>query len=255
MRTGLYIAILLASLPWLLFSGPSRAAEDSHALNEKNIQIFTEKLQKNFPGLSPDLVSASPVAGVYEVIIGAKLLYITEDARYLLDARIIDLNRKADISTPRINAVHLLALRRLGTDRMIRFDPPKDKTRYTVTVFTDLDCPYCRKMHAQIAEYNALGIAIHYLLYPRAGLNSPSYHKAVSVWCSDDRKAALTKAKTGAVIPAKTCDNPVVKHMALGEQMGIRGTPSVVFPNGEVVMSYIPPKKMIQMLEVGTKAN
>lgn len=248
MRVKLNIIVLMGSLLCLLSTGASYAEEQGNGLSDTSIKLFSERLQKNFPGLKPDLVSKSPIAGVYEVIIGAKLLYITDDAKYLLDGRIIDLGRKADITTPRMNAAHLLALQRLGTDRMIRFDPPKEKARYTITVFTDLDCAYCRKMHGQISEYNALGIAVHYLLYPRAGLNSPSYKKSVSVWCSDDRNAALTRAKSGVDIPAKTCENPVINHMALGEQMGIRGTPSIVFPNGELVMSYIPPDKLIQML-------
>lgn len=248
MRIKPNITVLLPSLLCLLSAGALYAEEQGNRVSDTSIKLFSDRLQKNFPGLKPDLVSVSPIAGVYEVIIGAKLFYITNDARYLLDGRIVDLEKKADITTPRMNAAHLLALQRLGTDRMIRFDPPKEKTRFTITVFTDLDCPYCRKMHGQIAEYNALGIAVHYLLYPRAGVNSPSYQKSVSVWCSDDRNAALTRAKSGVDIPARTCDNPIINHMALGEQMGIRGTPSIVFPNGELVMSYIPPDKLIQML-------
>ena len=126
---------------------------------------------------------------------------------------------------------------------------PEGKPSYTITVFTDIDCGYCRKLHGEMAGYNAEGIKVQYLFYPRAGEGSPSFAKAVSVWCADDRRTALTDAKAGKSIPDKTCPNPVKEHLELGEKMGVSGTPAIVLENGEMVPGYIPPKRLAAMLK------
>jgi len=116
-------------------------------------------------------------------------------------------------------------------------------------VFTDIDCGYCRKLHADMDKYNAQGIRVRYLFYPRAGLRSESYRKAVSVWCADDRKAAMTAAKTGRPLPARSCVNPVADQYNLGRQLGVRGTPALVLEDGEIIPGYVPPDKLRTMLD------
>jgi thiol:disulfide interchange protein DsbC len=133
---------------------------------------------------------------------------------------------------------------------MLIFSP--DKPTHTITVFTDIDCGYCRKLHHEMADYHAKGIRVRYLMFPRSGVNSPSYDKAVSVWCSEDRNDSLTKAKNGKDPAPRTCDNPVQNHMAMGRSIGVQGTPSIVFEDGRVIPGYVPAERLAAMLAAPT---
>jgi thiol:disulfide interchange protein DsbC len=207
---------------------------------------FTRKLQQYFPKIKPDSVRPSPVKGLYEVIIGPRVYYLSQDARYLVPANIIDLQAGINLTKPRMQMARLNALEGIGEDNMITFSPAKPE--YIITVFTDIDCAYCRKMHSQIEDYNKLGIAIRYLFYPRAGMGSESYKTAMSVWCNKDRKKAFTDAKAGKKITFKACDNPISTHMKLVQQMELRGTPALLLPSGELIESYIPPAELLKLL-------
>jgi len=125
---------------------------------------------------------------------------------------------------------------------------PKDY-KYTVTVFTDIDCGYCRKLHAEIDQYNAKGIRVRYLMFPRAGVGSPSYQKAVNVWCADDRNQALTRSKAGETLEEKQCKNPVADEYALGQMVGVTGTPAIFLADGELVPGYVPADRMESILK------
>jgi len=207
---------------------------------------FTKALAKYFPNVSPDSVTQTPISGLYEVLIGPRVYYFSPDARYLMAANIIDLKDGVNLTKPILLKARQNALKQIGEENMIIFSPEKPK--YTLTVFTDIDCVYCRKMHEQMGEYNKLGIAIRYLFFPRAGLGSGSHKTAVSVWCNKDRKDAMTKAKKGVAIPEKSCDNPVGDHIQLVRQMEVRGTPALILPSGELIESYIPPKELLKLL-------
>ena len=140
-----------------------------------------------------------------------------------------------------------IVLSKIDEDRMIVYGP--DDAKHTITVFTDIDCGFCRRLHSEMDQYNKQGIAIRYLFYPRAGIGSDSYNKAVSVWCADDRHAAMDAAKAGKDIPSKTCDNPVEAHYELGQQMRVQGTPALVLSDGEIVPGYVPPAKLRRALD------
>jgi thiol:disulfide interchange protein DsbC len=128
-----------------------------------------------------------------------------------------------------------------------------------VTVFTDIDCGYCRRLHTQMADYNNAGISVEYLFFPRAGLGSESFTKAVSVWCAANRNEALTHAKNGDAIENKTCDNPITEEFELGRKIGIAGTPAVIADDGTQIGGYLTPEQMVARLDQlkaeGTKAN
>lgn len=134
---------------------------------------------------------------------------------------------------------------------MVIFAPAKYD--HTVTVFTDTECGYCRKLHREIADYGAQGIRVRYVFFPRAGVGSGSYKEAVSVWCSDDRQRAMTEAKSGKKLAAKSCKNPVKKHMEVGELLGISGTPAIVLESGDLVPGYVPAKRLAEMLKVAKR--
>ena len=199
------------------------------------------------PGLVADSIRATPIDNLYEVCFGMRLVYVTGDGRYLLQGKVIDLETRTEITDNRLSELKLAALAKLDEKDMIVFGP--DDAKYTITAFTDVDCGYCRKLHSEMDKYNANGIRIRYMAYPRAGLNSESYNKMVSVWCADDRKAAMNIAKTGASIPPKTCDNPIAEQYALGQAMRIQGTPALILDDGDVLPGYVPADKLVKLLE------
>jgi thiol:disulfide interchange protein DsbC len=235
------IAAALATAGLLLVglvATPAQAADEAAKIRAS--------LAKVLPDYKPTSVQPTPVKGLYQVEIGPQVMFVTGDGRYLIDGAIVDLKTREDITETARSAARLRAIDSIGEDQMIVFDAPKNE--HTVTVFTDIDCGYCRKLHEHIKDYAAEGIRVRYLFYPRTGENSPSFDKAVSVWCADDRQAALTAAKSGKRIDERTCMNPVKKHMELGELMGIRGTPAIVLEGGDMIPGYVEPKRLAAVL-------
>jgi thiol:disulfide interchange protein DsbC len=206
-----------------------------------------EAIAKSMPSVKVDSVKPSEVKGLYEVTVGANIFYISEDGKYLLQGRLVDVAARKDLTEEKLSAARKQAIDKMGQENMIVFKPKISK--YTVSVFTDIDCGYCRKLHSEIDQYLAQGITIQYLFFPRAGKNSDSYNKSVSVWCADDRNAALTAAKKDQKVPPKTCDNPVDEHMQLGEDFDVKGTPMIVTEKGNIYPGYLPAKQLAEALE------
>jgi thiol:disulfide interchange protein DsbC len=234
----------LAGLLLLLATGPAQTQEAVPAEVTKRVQASVAKID---PDLKVDGVRTTPIAGVYEVAIGPRLVYMTGDGRYLIQGGISDLETREDLTEPRRNAVRLDVINKVSEDQMVVFGP-KDAP-YTITVFTDIDCGFCRRLHAEIGKYNASGIRVRYLFMPRAGKGSESYKKAVGVWCAKDRQRAMTDAKAGKDVPAQDCKNPVDEHLALAELLGINGTPALILPDGELLPGYVPADRLKAAME------
>ncbi|WP_022947203.1 DsbC family protein [Methylohalobius crimeensis] len=205
-----------------------------------------QALEQHLPGATIDSIQKSEIPGLYEVAVGPHLYYVSEDGRYLLNGHLIDLSNRTDLTEAKLSKARLASLDEIGEESMIIFAP--DEPKHTVSVFTDIDCGYCRKFHSQIDAYLEKGIKVRYLFYPRAGKGSNSYHKAIAVWCSKDRNASLTAAKQGETPEMKSCDHPVDQHMALAEEFGVRGTPMIVTDSGEVLPGFVPPDALAQHL-------
>ncbi|MGR9100546.1 MAG: DsbC family protein, partial [Gammaproteobacteria bacterium] len=169
-----------------------------------------------------------------------------EDGRYILEGKLIDVAARKDLTDVRLAGVRVQALKKVGRDNMIVFEPKESK--YKVSVFTDIDCGYCRKLHSEIDQFMKEGITVQYLFFPRAGLGSKSFQKAVSVWCAEDRQKALTEAKKGNDPEEKTCDNPVKDHMRLGQEFGMTGTPMLVTEKGTIFPGYMPASQLAKAL-------
>ncbi|MGD8587628.1 MAG: DsbC family protein [Chromatiales bacterium] len=210
------------------------------------IQQVRTAVNKLIPNGKVDAVEPSPVAGIYEVLVGTQLYYVSKDGKYLFNGKLYDLDKREDLTSPKTQKVKLDAINAAGEENMIIFAP--ENYQHTITVFTDIDCGYCRKLHSEIDQYNDLGIRVRYLSFPRAGVGSPSYNKAVSVWCADNRQEALTQAKAGKEIDSKECDNPVKEQMELGQAVGVNGTPALFLENGEMLPGYVPPAKLAALL-------
>jgi len=206
-----------------------------------------QSIAKSMPSIKVDSVTPSAVKGLYELTIGANLYYVSEDGKYLLQGHLVDIAAKKDLTEEKLNEARKSAILKMGVANMIVFKPKIAK--YTVTIFTDIDCGYCRKLHSELDQYLAQGITIQYMFFPRAGKDSDSYNKAVSVWCANDRNAALTAAKKDQNIPSKTCDNPVDKHMQLAAEFDVKGTPMIISENGNVYPGYLPATQLAAALE------
>lgn len=201
-----------------------------------------EAVQQRLPGVEAERIRPTPLPGIYEVSKGAMVVYVSADGRYLLQGDLIDMDSGEQLTERRRQALRHELVASLGPDMTIDFLPPPEYAhRYTITVFTDIDCGYCRRMHNQMAGYHREGIGIRYLFFPRSGPGTPSFAKAEKVWCSEDRRAALTRAKQGQKVDAPRCDTPVLRHYQLAQELGARGTPFVILPDGDVLNGYLPP--------------
>lgn len=233
--------IIFPSLFAVLISMPIWADEQAE------IKVIKEIFSQIMPGITPDVVSPSAVDGIYEVVYGAQVLYMSKTGRYVFQGDLIDLKSRTNITEATRSVQRAKLVKNIDESSSIVFAP--EKVKHTITVFTDIDCGYCRKLHREMKEYTDLGIKIRYLAFPRSGVNTKSYHKAVTVWCSKDKQKAMTDAKAGVKQNTLSCENPVEEHMKLAEQFGVSGTPTIVFDNGEVVPGYVPAARLSRMLE------
>jgi thiol:disulfide interchange protein DsbC len=209
-------------------------------------------VSERFAEIEPQHVTASPVPGWYTVNKGAIVAYISADGRYLLQGDLIDLDAQANLSEERRNSARKEMMSSIPRESMIIFSP--DKVRFSVSVFTDIDCAYCRRLHSQISDYLAQGIEVKYLLYPRAGPASSSWVKAEQVWCADDRNQALTLAKLDKDFATHSCDSSIVsRDYALGQDVGLRGTPAIVLEDGTLLSGYLPPEQLAEALASSSK--
>ena len=236
------LALSAASTPTAAPKGPSTPLEAELAA-----------VAAHLPGAKPEDLRTTPIPGIYEFKRGAELVYVTADGRYGLAGDLYRLGDHANLSDVRRRELRMALIGALPESSMVVFAPAAPK--YTVTVFTDVDCQYCRALHKQIAEYNRLGVKVRYMFYPRTGPNTSSWSKAEQVWCSADRRAALTAAKLGEALKAAACKpNPVADQYALGQAIGLTGTPGIVTELGELLPGYAPPDELLQELQQEAQA-
>jgi thiol:disulfide interchange protein DsbC len=191
------------------------------------------------PGVKIEAAQESMVPGFYEAIAGGEFIYVSKDGRYLLNGSAYDVASKRDLTQVSRAKVRHAALEKIGPDKRIVFAPLAPlTTKHTVTVFTDVDCPFCRRFHEQIAQYNAKGIAVDYLFFPLS-IHPGADKKAEAVWCSQDRPSAFTKAMAGQDPGKATCANPVVELTNLAQAIGIGGTPTMLSDDGTMIPAQI----------------
>lgn len=176
-----------------------------------------------------------------------EIIYMSTDGRYIFNGNLFDIKNRIDVTETQKNDLRIAHLRQFNNSQRINYFP--DNMDYQVSVFTDVDCPYCRQLHQQMDAYNNLGIGISYLFFPRSGLNTESSLKAVSVWCADDRKKALDSAMADGELSQLQCDNPVSDHYNAGIAEGVSGTPAWVLEDGTLIPGLLPPKQLKQQLD------
>jgi thiol:disulfide interchange protein DsbC len=206
------------------------------------------EIATHIPGARADELRASPVPGVYELTRGTDIAYVTADGKYAFTGDLYDLGSNDNLTEQHRRELRVKRIAAVPESEMLIFGPKDPK--YTITVFTDVDCPYCRKLHSQIAEFNRLGVRVRYLLYPRTGPNTVAWTKAEQVWCSADRNDALTRAKLGQELKTKPCaNNPVARSYALGQEFAVQGTPAIILADGEMLPGYVPPEVLVEHLK------
>lgn len=230
---------LMVLLLVMVLSGGVLAADEMAEIKKS--------LKALVPELDPDSIAPSAVDGLYEVVFGSRVFYISDDGRYFLQGNMLDTKTRSSLTDERETGLRADLLKTLDESGLIVFAPESPK--YTVTVFTDIDCGYCRKLHHEIQSYNDAGIAVRYAAYPRSGPNTPSYFKAVSVWCGEDRQALMTQAKNGEKFAQSQCESPVSQHMEVAGKIGISGTPTILLEDGTLMPGYVPAQRLLQALE------
>lgn len=220
----------------------SEGAVSGGAVPEDAEARIRKQLTDVFSNIEIRRIAESPIPGVYEVESNIpKSLYVSSDGRYFVAGDIyeIDQGRVRNPGQERLEKRRVEALSQLSEKEMVIFKP--ETVKASITVFTDVDCGYCRKLHSEVDALNQLGIQVNYLAFPREGIGSGTYDKMVSVWCSADPKAALTAAKRGqAIPPIANCENPVAKEYELGSELGVNGTPAIVLSDGKLIPGYLP---------------
>ena len=238
-------ATVLSLSLFVALLAPAIAAADA------KLEAVREKVTAMFDIIEPEDINGSPVDGWYTIQKGSVVAYISDDGRYMMQGDLIDLDQNVNLSEEARTDARRDLISSVDEAQFITFSPEEPK--YSVAIFTDVDCTYCRRLHQQIDDYLEQGIEVRYLLYPRNGPASRAWSTSEAVWCSTDRQAALTNAKLGQTVEATKCDASTVQtHYALGQEVGLSGTPAIVLEDGELIGGYLPPQALRGRLDQKT---
>lgn len=218
---------------------------------------IADQLGKVMPNASIDNLNETPIKGVYEITSGSNVLYSNEDGSYMLYGQLLDLTNATAVSLTENTqkGIRLKSFASLDKSSTIYYGPRKPK--HTITVFTDIDCAYCRKFHLEVPELNKAGIGVQYVAFPRSGVDTPSFETAAKVWCAENPQEALTKAKAGQEFATNDkCDKRAIirQHLKLVSKLQLSGTPALFLEDGTLIPGYVPAKQLVARLEAANKA-
>lgn len=236
--------LISLSLILATFSSMPAKAEDL-----SDLDVFRSRLGAI---VNPDNIShlqASKIPGLYEVGIGARVLYISENLDYMLNGDMIELASGKNITDIAKSGINLEIMKAVDPKDTIIFAAKDNKPKHVIDVFTDVECGYCAKLHQDVPALNEAGVEVRYLFFPRRGVNSPAYSSAVGVWCAADQQQAMDEAKANGSYPAAQCDNPVLEHMQLVRELRLSGTPAIITETGHLIPGYMAPDKLLKMLD------
>ncbi|BBP45331.1 glutaredoxin [Thiosulfatimonas sediminis] len=235
---------LLALLSSAAFSVNVQAQQDVAAEQRQAIEKTLTPLLNGVSG--PLDIRPTPIANLFLVKIGLDVIYLSGDGNYLLQGQMMDLKNGVNLTSAVVNDERKGVIAQIPPTSMLVYPAnPKAPQQSTITVFTDIDCPYCRKFHNEIPALNEAGVTVRYLAFPRSGVNTPSYSKAVSVWCASNPQQAMDKVMKGETLAAKSCDNPVQAHMGYVRDLEINGTPNIILEDGALLPGYVEAQKLI----------
>jgi len=235
----------------------SNAVMADSADMEKIKSRITSNMQVSLPNAKVSAINETPMEGVYQVeLTSGELVYSDAKGGFIISGDLYELNPGAQPINYTENwrgkqRIDLLA--KLDVKDMVVF-PAEGESKGVVYAFTDVDCGYCQKFHSEIPVLNSLGVEVRYLAWPRAGLKSPTADKMRSVWCADDKKMAMTKAKRRLALeaPAADCETPMEEHLMLGHKMGVRGTPALFLADGTQAGGYLKATDLAAKMGIAT---
>jgi thiol:disulfide interchange protein DsbC len=245
------------SLIFALLAVSSFAFAEQSTSTQEIPSALTKALKSTF-GENAKVTAVAPtaIAGLFEVIMGSDVLYMSADGKHIVAGNIFELRPTAtdkdkyepfNLTDQRRTGLRTQELNQLDESEMVVFSP-ETETKHTINVFTDVDCPYCAKFHLEVTKLNEAGVKVRYLAFPRAGIGSKTYNTMMSIWCAEDRKQAMTDAKARRKIEERQCTNPIKKQYELGKRIGITGTPAMVLPDGQLVPGYLPAARLLALL-------
>lgn len=210
-------------------------------------------LERLLPGRQPVAVEPTPLPDLVQVVLDGEVIYISRDGRYALGGPLVEIANRLNLTETRLKENRRAVLAELRDEQTVVF-PPQGESKGMVTVFTDIDCPYCRRFHQEyLPEYQAAGIGVRYLLLPRGGEGTAPYTQALAVVCAESPEAqrqALTRAKAGQTLEPKRCDNsPLALHRSLADRLHIQGTPTLILPNGRQVAGLLHADQIQKLLQ------
>lgn len=214
-----------------------------------DVDAINRIVSRSLPRIKFESARAAPIPGLCEAMIDAEVFYVSDTGNYLLIGNLVEVKGGTNLTEQRRADVVKVIVNHLDEKQMINIGPTRPKR--TITVFTDVDCPYCARLHEDVPQLTNKGVKVRYLLYPRNGLRSPTYKKSVSVWCAKDKIKAIGIAKAGGKLKEKTCSNPVADHYKLGQRLNITGTPTLVLDDGTRIGGYVPAPRLLTMLGLG----
>ncbi|MBX2825509.1 MAG: DsbC family protein, partial [Gammaproteobacteria bacterium] len=236
-------SILIVALSLFWFPFVTSIADDAKA----DIEHIESMLGKHLPDIEITSLSTSPVAGVYELVSDGQIYYVSADGAYIFDGDLIDMEKRLNLTTARKGNLHLELINAVDEADMLVYDTPDESDR-AITVFTDVSCGYCRKLHAELDQLLDGGVRVRYLMFPRAGLGSQAHKDLESVWCAENPQDAMTVAKAGGAIDPESCANPIESHVELAQKVGLRGTPLIYLDNGQMIPGYRSAQELVQMI-------
>lgn len=212
---------------------------------EVNLDLLKKSLN---PTSEIKQVQPAPIKGLFEVQINNEIVYLTADGQYVISGDVYNLKTKTSLTDSRKNGLRTRQLSQVADKDKIIYKAKDEK--YKVRVFTDITCPYCTKIHKEIADYNEAGITVEYLAFPRAGVGSKAQKDMQKIWCAENKTLALTNAKINGKLPKTSCDaNQVTEQFLMGVELGVNATPTIILADGEVLPGYYPAKQLIDVLK------
>lgn len=205
-----------------------------------------QRMAEIIPGVSPDSIQPSGMSGVHEVRYGTDIFYISDDGRFLLQGSLVDLESRENLTERTKRGVRAEIFAAIPDSELTVYTP-KGETRYTLNVFTDPNCPFCRQFHQDVDKYLEAGVKVRYFIYPVLGRQSPQIMR--DIWCAGSRTDAMDRAKAGRAIASNDCPTPADEHLALGRELGITGTPASITDNGQLISGFRPFVDTMVMLQ------
>ena len=215
-------------------------------------ELISAKLENILPADAViESIEPSVFDGIYKVYYGdLQPIYVSQDGNFFIygDMYQINSNRIINITNEETKSRRVDLLSSIPSNELIIF---KSKNEISaITVFTDVDCGYCRKLHSQISEYNKVGITVKYAAFPRSGIGTQTFIRMVGAWCADDPKKVMTDLKNDKKLNLDFCDDqPIAKHYVIGQKLGISGTPAIITPDGELIPGYVSPEELLSRLK------